>query len=194
MSKWYRCILILFCLCLHANSLRAQNSYQLDKSASSILVRGSSTFHPWTLAAEEISSDIVPILKNNSSVNLDDLYLEIPVKSLKSDKIGMNEDAHKALKAEKYPTIIFEMKETEYGSNSNEVILNITGNLEIAGVSRKIEVAASALKQDKNLRLLGSKTLRMSNFDIEPPSAFLGLLKAHDRVTVEFELVFIKKV
>ncbi len=63
----------------------------------------------------------------------------------------------------------------------------VTGTLTVAGVDRQVEHQVRITRlDDETFRIRGKLDLKMSWFDMEPPTAFLGLLKAHDEFRVEF--------
>jgi polyisoprenoid-binding protein YceI len=68
-------------------------------------------------------------------------------------------------------------------------IINATGNLTIAGVSRVITLKTSyVVNADESITCKGTETVKMSNHNIKAPSFMMGALKTGDAVTIDFVL------
>ena len=68
----------------------------------------------------------------------------------------------------------------------------ITGYVEIhlAGITKKIEINYSVVKnQPGSLYLIGTKTVKFSDFMLTPPSKLAGLIKVEQDIKVRFELM-----
>ncbi len=139
------------------------------------------------------------------------ITVSIPVSSLECGKRGMNRDMYEALKAEKYSHISYELldavlakedsvaaagNESE-GSNSNVIDqaegnwMNIktTGVLEIAGVKDTTVVYVKGqVLNDNRFKVKGSKQINMKTYDIKPPTALMGLIRASSDLTVHFNV------
>jgi hypothetical protein len=64
------------------------------------------------------------------------------------------------------------------------------GELTLAGEQREIEMVVVAERlADGRFTLVGSRELKMTDFNITPPSALFGLIKAKDTVEVVFDLM-----
>ena len=64
------------------------------------------------------------------------------------------------------------------------------GTITLAGEQRPVTVTAQGQRMDDGLvRIQGRHALRMTDFDIEPPTGLLGLVRAHDDIVVRFDLV-----
>lgn len=105
----------------------------------------------------------------------------------------MNEDMYNAMNADRYPTIEYELIQAKAISDSTIdgwFMLKTTGSLTINGVSNQIEMVVRVKALSGNqFRLIGTKTLSMHDFNIIPPTALWGLIKAHDTLVVNFDLI-----
>lgn len=127
------------------------------------------------------------ILQNNGS-------LIVKVFTLDCGKEQMNDDMLEAMKADEFPFIKFELTNAEGikkdSLNKDEFNIKVTGNLTISGKSNLISMVMDITKlQNKIYRVKGSRDLLMKDFDITPPSALWGLIKAHDEIVVHFDLI-----
>lgn len=157
-------------------------------------VKGSSSLHDWEMKVGRMNGTIQLEVRENEITSIEGLSFSVLANSLDGGKSGMNKDAYEALKADTYKTIDFEFKELNSVTCSSGVCkVYIHGTLTVAGTKRAIDVAFDANPSDEQIALSGSKSLKMTDFNIKPPRAFLGLIRADDDVTVEFELVFLRE-
>ena len=173
------------------SSLMAQN-YTLSNSASQLTVFGTSNLHDWEVVAEQQSGDIK--LVNDGALSISELKVKIVSESLKSGKSGMDKNTYKALKTNSYKSIDFEMlqvKSMESVGNSNYKV-TVTGNLTIAGVTKKIELSFKMGVSDSKVTLEGEKAINMTHYNVEPPTALLGTIKTGEELTIKFKSILTK--
>jgi polyisoprenoid-binding protein YceI len=164
----------------------AQESYTLVKSKSTLQIHGTSTLHDWVSNVEDFKVKLG--LANNA---IESFTIEAKVMSIKSGKESMDENTWEALKYEKYKTISFNLTDVE-ASNENDESTQVkaTGWLEIAGVSQRVTIDGELIKSNSNVSLKGEKSLKMTDFEVDPPTMFLGTVRTGDKVTIKFNLNF----
>ena len=179
----------------------AQTTYMLAEDGVKVSVKGASTLHDWEAVASEViyqptEIKLVPGLDNG----FENLSFKVGVESLDGGRgASMNKKIRKALISSENPYIVFEADFFELTSTASidEPILNAkvraTGSLQIAGKLMDVEVEAKANVIDEQLIISGSKALKMSDFDIEPPTAMFGQIKTRDDITVVFEFRYDQK-
>ena len=133
-------------------------------------------------------------IKGHGAVSI---RVSVPVKSLECGKRAMNNDMYEALKADKYPSIHYQLLnatlvDSNRASSKEEpgwINIQTIGVLEIAGVkdTTQIFVRGRLLSKDR-FRVRGSKGVSMNTYDIKPPTALLGLIKASSELTVNFDV------
>ncbi len=152
------------------------------------------TFDEFRAAIDAAWSEILPAsvdFENRDEINGTPLVVEVPIESLECNRSRMRRDLRDAVKFDEYPVIeyTFEGIRESAVSKENEDVLEmaVTGSLKVAGVSRSVdhEVRITRLGQER-FRVEGQLDLKMSWFDMDPPTAFLGLLRAHNAFQVEF--------
>ncbi|MGM0739503.1 MAG: YceI family protein [Bacteroidota bacterium] len=125
--------------------------------------------------------------------------LEIPIKSFDCGRSRMNRDMYEALKSDTYEYITFEFEDAETiekdGSVPDRLFDNgyqpyrIEGVLNVAGVYRNVTLLVRGRNESQgHYHIEGQKEISMQDFDIEPPTALRGLIRAHDDLTVFFDL------
>ena len=127
------------------------------------------------------------------------VLLKIPVESFDCRHSRMNRDMYEALKSDTYDHITFEFEDAEAlvddGSVPGSLFedgyqpFRIRGVLNVAGVDRDVELIARGRTEDEGrYRIKGQKELSMKDYEIDPPTALRGLIRAHDDLTVFFDL------
>ena len=190
---------LIFIVCfLYAISASAQQ-YEL-LPASSITVDGTSTLHDWTVTAEEHTGSITISAKKSANNLLKKgtitaMLLTIPVSGMKSEKgETMNNKMHRALKMEAAPNITYTLsKSIEFEIlDTQSRTISTSGILTIAGVKKTIQSTVKITLDNGVLIVVGKFPVKLSDFDIEPPSAMFGQIETGDNVTVNFRLEYRK--
>ena len=107
---------------------------------------------------------------------------------MESGKSIMDDKAYDAVQADDYPEIIFSAKTLQISGNS----IVGKGNLVIGGESRVIDLDAEIVKNGAEMQLQGKVPLKMSDFDITPPTAMFGTLKTGDEVVIHYDIFLTK--
>lgn len=127
------------------------------------------------------------------------VLLKIPVKSFDCRHSRMNRDMYEALKSDKYDYIMFEFEDArrleDDGSVSESLFedgyqpFRIHGVLNVAGVDRDVSLLVQGRTEgEARYHIKGQKEISMKDFEIDPPTALRGLIRAHDDLTVFFDL------
>lgn len=170
---------------------------KIDKGNASFIVKGTSTLHDWEMVSKNFDGN-VQFTTQNKNLIINSINIKIAVTSLESGKKLMNKLSYEALKYEKYPTISYQFKDIKEikltAENVYTAILN--GTLTVAGKSKSISTAVDISLKDNNLNIStlnikGEEPLKMSDFDMTPPTALFGTIKTKDEITIEFNLNYI---
>jgi len=107
----------------------------------------------------------------------------------------LTKDFKKTIEVDQYPTIIVKflslIKESETVNQKN-----LTGEIEITmvGISKKYPISRVFLsKNGDNALFSGERKILLSDFNIEPPVKFLGVVRVQDSIMVNFSLVLEKQ-
>ncbi len=158
-----------------------------------IKISGTSNLHNWTMEAKGISCpakfNFLP--GHGQPESLTALTLSIPVQDLKSGESGMDSRAYTALKAKQFSNIVFEQTSaTLTAGQKDQFQVKSLGNLSIAGVSKPVAMdAACLIDADGTITCSGSAKLKMTDYQIKPPTFMLGALKTGNDLTINFKLV-----
>lgn len=158
------------------------------QEGSGFWIEGTSTVSPYTCAAERVAG--------SGRVVGSDVAAEVVV-SVRTFDCGvrpMNRDFYRALRGDEHPQIRFSLRGAELVEEASVpdgwAKVRAFGTLELAGVSRSITlIAEGRYLDDGTVRIRGRHPLRMTHFEVEPPSGMLGLVRAHDQVVARFDLI-----
>lgn len=166
--------------------LQAQQLFNLN-SGTDIKVEGSSSLHDWEMTSSGASGEARIKLNNQQIESIDKLSVSIPVRSLKSGKESMDKNAYEALEAGKHPAIHFTLKEVRQITDET---ITASGTLTIAGITKPVILEAKYRVSGSSVKLEGDTMIRFTEFDLDPPSAMFGAIKAGDEVLVSFQTAF----
>jgi hypothetical protein len=195
-------ILLLF-LCQVSLGAEYTVRYEPAPGASRVQLNGTSNLHDWTIKGTVIQGyvDVNETCRLNPKVQelsgLDQVmasvktHVEIPIPSLKSGHSGMDKNTYKALKSEQYPRIIFNLEQISIRTQPQPPRMTATfdtvGRLSVAGATRRMPMTVTAEPlDDKQFRVSGELTIRMTDFGINPPTALFGTLKTGNQLTIQF--------
>lgn len=186
-------MLILFLLVPGRNMLLAQ-SYPVSNSGSTLTLSGTSNVRDWQARANRFRGSIFVQKEENRLKKVEELQFQVFSESLKSEKEKLTGNMHQLLKTGEYDFITYKLDKVEnLKCNSEEsCTLATSGVLIVAGVSKPIDLLLDMSLSEDQIVLTGNTSLLMTDFNIEPPSALLGLLKTDNEVNVDFKAVFRK--
>ena len=101
----------------------------------------------------------------------------------------MDKKTYKALRETDYPTISYNLISAIPQSGNT---VTSTGELIIAGKKRKVSMDVNYEIYSNIIVFRGELTLKMSDYEISPPTALMGTIKTGDEVTIRFSIPFQK--
>lgn len=165
------------------------------QSKSQLWIEGVSTVNAFTCRAQNVEGYAF-FEDDRAGANSHDARAEVVVlvETFDCGKQRMNRDFYKALKADAFPMIRFTLDEANVigqpDAEDRIYRLRVLGRLTLAGVTRRIEMRVLGRPlADGRYRVTGKERLLMSDFEIDRPTALLGLIRARDRILVRFDLV-----
>jgi polyisoprenoid-binding protein YceI len=187
--------LAIILLAAISGPLRAQDTYR--SADPDIKILGTSNLHNWSMEVKDISSSAKFTFgpaAGGPPQSLTAFDLTIPVHSLKSGESSMDSRAYTAMKADKFATITYASTSAEIVPGQNgQFQIRSTGNLTIAGATQSVVVTASChANPDGSIACSGSQQIKMTDYQIKPPSFMLGALKTGDALTINFSLTLKK--
>jgi polyisoprenoid-binding protein YceI len=125
-------------------------------------------------------------------------HLTVQVNTISTGNDGRDKDMHKALAADRHPTMYFVIQTIEAPSfplgvsEHTDTLVTIQGRLSIAGVERVKRFSGRVRLKQGRLWVRGESRFKMSDFGIKPPQYLLFRVK--DEVGVGFDLLLERRL
>jgi hypothetical protein len=179
-----------FCPILYPQSVYKIN----DSKDNDMKLSGTSTLHDWTMNAKSCSGSAQFNVTGVILKKINALTFSLPVQNLKSNENALDKNAYEALKSDQYKDILFKLTSASVGpQQNNKYPIKAIGNLSIAGITKTITMDISCLvNPDKSIACQGSEKLKMTDFQVKPPTFLLGAMKTGDDIALDFNLIFEK--
>jgi len=192
-------IITLFALLGALHTTVAQNSdVELSlEQGHEMKIDGTSNVRDWDADINTINATFVLSefdLSDLSSLTADHfktMELSIPVEDIESDSGRLTRNLQGYLKVDDHPNITFKMNEIEgVEINGNSADITAKGVINAAGVDYETTMNVTATVNDGKITISGTQELLMTDFDIEPPTAMLGSIRARDEISIIYSLTF----
>jgi polyisoprenoid-binding protein YceI len=186
--------LLLACTSTHSK----KQPFELSKENAFVMVSGTAPMHDWKMYLKTFDCNADFIMKDSEVKGIDEVTFSCKATDLKSDDPLMDNKAYSALNSGNFPEIKFNMTSPiKLSPDNNKFRDKLNGDLYLAGKSIAVSIPLNGTLDNKNgaaiIDVSGETELKMSDFDITPPSFLMGMLKTGDKVTVSFSLQFSQK-
>ena len=155
-----------------------------------VTVSGTSTLHDWDMKSDKGQFDAA-ITVANEKVVVGNLSFNLPAESLKSGHGMMDKNTYKALKTDKNPSISFVLASGNVtAQGGNNYLLKGTGKLTIAGTTLLTDLIVTMKYNpvDKSFYCSGTKSFKMSEYGVKPPTVMMGTIKTGDAISIAYNL------
>lgn len=161
----------------------------VNQQRSRLWIEGSSNVNKFQCSAARYNTQVQSPTKDTTV----EVEVDVAVEGFDCGKRRMNRDLYETLLSNRHPFISFEYKSTEsmtYSDETDTYDLIVNGTLTVAGHTNTISFPLTAeLYGDGTIRAKGQTELKMTAYNVDPPSALLGLVRVNDELTVHFELI-----
>lgn len=176
-----------------ATTVKAQSftEYQATNQ-SQLSISGTSSLHDWHMKLDALNCKIMGEEVSGKDMVLKNIDFEAKVSNLKSNESSiMDNKAYKAMKEDKFPTISFTGdKVLTLPLSHDQFSGTVSGLLSIAGKKKEVQINIKGNSEKGLITVEGVYPLKMSDFGINPPTAFFGTLKTGDQIKVHFKILF----
>jgi polyisoprenoid-binding protein YceI len=163
---------------------------QLENENSFLTVFGSSNLHGWKVDAKTQNG----LIRFNSleTCNIESLTFAVLTESLQGAKPGITSTASKALKSDRYKTILYTLVDVKNITDKGNGVFEIEtiGDLAIAGTKKSVPIHFDVTISNQKVMLKGKVKLKFTEFNITPPTGMLGVVEAKDDIFLKFETNF----
>lgn len=194
------CLAGLMIVGLAGEAAYSQATTYVPDNSSRLWIEGSSNVNEFECRANQYFAEATlfnpedtPDFLSEESNNVF-MQVEIRVDGFECGRSRMNRDLRDALKSDQFPEIIFMFNSAEIieapSDNDDPFELLVNGSLTVAGNTKNISFTTRAYYiNSSKVRAVGHTTIRMTDFDVTPPTALMGLVQARDELTVKFDLI-----
>lgn len=192
-----RIALIFICLTGIISMAYSQSIYEIENTQDiNMTLLGTSTLHDWEMDAKSATGEAQFVFESGSEsdlASLESLSLAIEVEDLKSNNKGLDKNAYKALKSDEFKDIQYILTSSSLSPEQGGYLLKTNGNLTIAGVTKEIDMDVHCVvNENATITCQGTNELNMTDYNVEPPSFMLGVMKTGDAITMDFTVVYKK--
>ncbi len=183
-------LLLIACLLVFSQDILSKvkvKQTKLKLDSNTILIKGESNLNHWESIVKGADAELIMHSLKNAATVIDTLSIKIKVTDIISGRKKMDRLTHKALKAVEHPYITFFYTLNALNNSDNQ---KISGDLTIAGITKKITTLVIFNKDKSTVTLKGIHHLDMTDYGVKPPQIFLGILKTKKDIAIDFALKF----
>jgi polyisoprenoid-binding protein YceI len=169
--------------------------YKINESKEiNMKLSGTSTLHKWSMNTQTFTGEAQFGFTDHLLSSVGSLNFSLAVQNLKSGENGLDKNAYKALKTDQYKDILYTLTSAKVSPEKDKRYLIATqGKLSIAGVTNNVSMDVyCVVNDDQSITCTGSDKLKMTDYQVKPPSFMLGAMKTGDAITLDFTLVYKK--
>jgi polyisoprenoid-binding protein YceI len=161
---------------------------------SKLWVEGKSSIKSFSCTAADVGAVVDAVPNGITQVaaaqkGIRAVRITVPAAKLDCGNGTMNDHMRKAIKLNDNPVIEFTMASYDVTKAAEGVTGTLTGTLRLGGVTKTIVIPATASPENGSLHVIGGYELKMSDFDLTPPSLMFGRIKVRDDLNVKFDLL-----
>jgi polyisoprenoid-binding protein YceI len=154
---------------------------------SRVTLLGRSNINSWRCSTSQFTVQV----SIDSTTHAVRLVASVPVASMECGHARMNADLRRALKADSFPEIRYELTsyrvDTRAGADSFEI--RSAGSITVAGHTQRVEIPVHALREQGGMVSgEGGARILMTDFGIKPPTAFFGAIRAKNALEVRIDV------
>ena len=183
-------LLLLLLTTLFSFSVNPFPGTNFSSQVVTVKINGTSSMHDWEMKSEKGHVEVLLGLGAlDNIIALTSLKFTIPAESLKSGKSSMDKNAYKALKTGTAKNINFVMSSSKVTPvNSTTVEITALGKLTVAGTTHETDIVVKVKYNatDKTYTANGSKKIKMTDYNVKPPSFMMGAVKTGNDITISF--------
>ncbi len=177
--------------------VHAQQEFRISPKESRMTINGTSSLHGWQCRVEQFSGQLKASMEGGKLKAIQSVIVAAQASSIRSVKEtgeyfdkNMDKNVYKALLAEQHPNITFTFNGPPVSKAPGSPVLESTGTLRVAGVTREIKLTTKSVEGAGGIVFEGKVPVKMSDYNVEPPTALFGTIRTGNEVTIDFRMVF----
>jgi len=162
---------------------------RLSLLSAKMSISGTSNLHDWSCDVPQPQPKIdVQPADTPTGLLPSAVALEVPVGAITCGNGTMEGKLRDALDVKHHPNIEFTLASARSLNRGDKVLAR--GHLKIAAVGRDIAFVARIQQAGTRVEVAGDVPVQMSDYQVTPPTALMGMLTTGNQVVVHFTLVF----
>lgn len=163
-------------------------------------ISGDSNLRAWDGDVTDIEATLV--LSGHNELSLENLTPEsitsidirIAVAGIETDTARLTTNLRNYLKGDQFPHISYRLNQVqEIELQGDKAVITADGIITAAGVEKSVNMTVDAfINSDGSIRFTGTQDMLMTEFEIDPPTALLGTVRADNEFSVIFDVLFAK--
>ena len=156
---------------------------------SFLQIQGKTNINTFTCEYDEaipLDTLQVQVIRSGNELILDNAILRVKVGGFNCGNNMMNKDFKELLRNDTHPMIAIRIKKIIPAQNHTGGIALAEFN--IAGEKQEYQIPVNVSDQQPEGLYSGNKTINISDFNLEPPKKFMGLVKVEEEIMVNFKL------
>ncbi|MFU8812325.1 MAG: YceI family protein [Balneolaceae bacterium] len=190
---------LLFSLLFAIPEAKAQVLNLQLQAGHEMKIDGSANVRSWDADVKNINASVRMInfdfesIENLLPEHFQTMRLTIPVRNIESDSGRLTDNLQGYLKGDEYPVIRFTLNEVEsIEYEDGQAVITAKGTVNAAGVDHQTTMVVNASLDGDTITFTGAQDLLMTNFNIDPPTAVMGTIRARDEITISYTVTFVK--
>jgi len=192
-------ILLFIFLSTNAKTQNTNSYLVVLSNKSNLTISGTSNINKFDCILEQnFENDTLSIVTQNLGFNTicENAITTFLINKFNCGHEAINRDFKQALREEEFPAISLSVKNIykpiRLSSNSESNEITATISLVLAGNKKEYTVGFKDIDTNpQQLCFSGTKNVKMSDFNIDPPKALMGLIKTRDDLSISFDLQLI---
>ncbi|GEM_PF-6022811 len=175
----------LFCFVV---SVQAQQKYEIVDNAGFLVLKGTSNSSDWQLKSNELEGDAQFVINEGELQTLSRVIVNIDANTIGNEENKrMTKKAHRTLLVNDHPIVTF----FAYGfSQAGDGPKKIKGSVYLGGKNVDILFDFISRSQDDVMWIVAEADAKFTDFGLEPPTDFGGLVQCNDEIKIEVQLPF----
>lgn len=185
---------VSFIILLNSLGGLAQANFSLKYVVAS--VSGTSSLHDWESKITTLDFKGYLTITDDRLSSVKDVTIKIPVKGIKSSEgKTMDRKTFEAFDGRHNPFIIYTLSKADVNIAADRLVtIDASGKLTMAGTTKTISLTSKgSVLPNGDVQLTISKKLKMTDFNMVPPTAVLGTIRVGDEITVNFDIVLVPR-
>lgn len=164
-------------------------------------IDGDSNLRKWEADATDIKATLILTdveeltLENFTTESFSSFDITIAVAGIDTDTGRLTSNLRNYLKGDEFPHVTFRLNQIHEIEHQNEkAVIKAEGTITAAGVENTVNLTVDTyLNNNGTLRFTGTQDMLMTDFDIDPPTALLGTVRAADEIQIIFDVTLARQ-